>query len=272
MQKMNAIPHAQFQEIIWRHYRQHRRSFSWREQVSPYRVVVSEIMLQQTQTDRVAKKFDEFVMQFSDFSSLASASFADVLKYWKGLGYNRRALNLQRTAQIVVEQFSGRLPSSVEQLELFPGIGKATARSIYAFAFDKRTAFIETNIRTVFLHFFFANTFDVHDRDILALVEQTLPSAHYRDWYYALMDYGVMLKNTVGNLNAQSIHYKKQSKFLGSDRQLRGKILAHLLAQTKVTSGDFCAHFHDEKHRFKRILEELCKEGMVQYDNHYYSL
>jgi A/G-specific adenine glycosylase len=252
-----------FQEIIWHHYATHRRSFPWREEISPYGVVVSEIMLQQTQTHRVAAKYQAFVDAFPNFLALAEAPFSEVLRLWKGLGYNRRAMNLQKIATAIVKDYEASLPRDIISLEGFAGIGKATARSIFSFAFDAPSVFIETNIRTVFLFFFFKNrTTKVHDREIEVLVEKSLTSRP-RDWYYALMDFGAMLKKAGLNLNHQSAHYKTQSKFIGSDRQLRGRILQFLLDNSPA-SGELENNFVDEEPRFSRILAQLCSEGLVK--------
>ncbi|MFA6263372.1 MAG: hypothetical protein WCW33_02695 [Candidatus Babeliales bacterium] len=219
----------QFQRLIKDYYANNQRCFPWREQITPYCIVVSEIMLQQTQTDRVVQKFDTFVKKFPTFNALAAASFHEVLLLWKGLGYNRRAMALQNTARRVVEEFHGILPTEPEILESFPGIGPATARSIVAFAFNQPTVFIETNIRTVFIHFFFNNRTNISDKEIEPLVAQTVDKSNPREWYYALMDYGVMLKKSIGNVSRLSKHYHKQSPFKGSERQLRGLILQYLL-------------------------------------------
>lgn len=261
-----------FQAIIQHYYGQKRRPFAWRDQISSYRVVVSEIMLQQTQTDRVVPKFEQFVAQFPDFESLAKADFAEVLKYWKGLGYNRRAMALQKIAQLVVAQHNGILPSSPEILETFPGIGKATARSIVAFAFNSPTVFIETNIRTVFIYFFFQDRTDVHDKELEPLIAQTVDPVNPREWYYALMDYGVMLKKTVGNLSRKSSHYAKQSKFEGSDRQIRGKILQLLLDHRTVAQDQVALLLEKDQQRVAKILHDLVSEGFVMSNNDLLSL
>src|SRR5579872_3425524 len=194
-----------FQEIIKNYYHKNGRVFSWRQNITPYHVVVSEIMLQQTQTDRVASKFELFIDIFPDFKALANAPFEQLLRTWKGLGYNRRAIALQKVAQKVMTEFGGVLPNSVDTLATFPGIGRATASSIVAFAFNSPTVFIETNIRTVFIYFFFYDKINkrmlIHDKEILPLVEKTVDQDNPRAWYYALMDYGVLLKKQVGNLS-----------------------------------------------------------------------
>jgi A/G-specific adenine glycosylase len=256
-----------FQEII-KHFHAHkRRSFAWREQICPYRVVISEIMLQQTQTDRVAPKFDAFVKRFESFETLATASFHDVLKYWKGLGYNRRAMALQKIAQIVTHEFNGLLPNKPEILETFPGIGKATASSITTFAFNTPTVFIETNIRTVFIYFFFQNQINIHDKELEPLVNQTVDQNNPREWYYALMDYGVMLKKTVGNVSRLSSHYAKQSRFEGSDRQIRGMILQALLDHKTITNDQLFSLIDRDQQRTQKILNDLMNENLVKKKN-----
>lgn len=255
-----------FQQIIYHFYGLRRRSFSWREIISPYRVVVSEIMLQQTQTDRVATKFDLFIDRFPDFTTLAQAPFEEVLRLWKGLGYNRRALALQKIAKKVTEEFQGELPRSVEALTHFPGIGTATANAVLAYAFQHHSVFIETNIRTVFIYFFFKNQTGITDKQILSIVEKVLDRESPRDWYYALMDYGVMLKKREGNVSRLSAHYQKQSKFEGSNRQIRGMILQYLLDFKNPSIEELLNHFQSlgkEEKRVRKILQTLVNEGML---------
>src|ERR1700751_788981 len=139
---------AAFKEFVWHFYEQNKRDFAWRHVDNPYFVVVSEIMLQQTQTQRVISKYEEFIAAFPDFKSLAAASLRDVLLVWQGLGYYRRARFLHQLAQIVVNEHGGALPQDQKVLQTLPGIGPNTAGSICAFAFNKPVVFIETNIRT----------------------------------------------------------------------------------------------------------------------------
>ena len=153
-----------FKKIIWEHYRTNGRRFAWRHVADPYKVLVSEVMLQQTQTSRVKVKYPEFIKQFPDFKHLANASTAEVLRAWQGLGYNRRALYLKKLAERVIKDFGGKLPRDPAILKTLPGIGAATAGSVAAFAFNSPTIFIETNIRAVFLHFFFAGKNKVSDQ------------------------------------------------------------------------------------------------------------
>ena len=252
-----------FRTIIWDYFDEHGRNFSWRQTQNPYHILISEIMLQQTQTHRVEKKFEHFIEVFPDFHSLAKAPLRGVLSAWQGLGYNRRALALQKTAQNIVQEHNGTLPNNPEILVTFPGIGKATAASICAFAFNKPTVFIETNIRTVFIHFFFANAELVHDNDLYPLVEQTLDTSNPRHWYYALMDYGVMLKKKMINPSRKSVHHTKQSAFQGSDRQIRGLILKALTNQSALTIQELLENINRDEERVQRIIYDLMQEGFI---------
>jgi A/G-specific adenine glycosylase len=163
----------------------------------------------------------------------------------------------------VAGEYDGILPDDPDLLVSFPGIGPATAASIYVFAFNRPRAFIETNIRTVFLHFFFPDETEVNDRRIMPLVERTLDSEHPRDWYYALMDYGVLLKRIVGNASRRSSHYQRQSPFAGSDRQLRGRILQVLLDRRLVEAAELAALLDEPSTRVDRLVAALCDEGLV---------
>ncbi len=261
-----------FRKIIYAYYAHNKRLFSWRDIDDPYRVVVSEIMLQQTQTDRVKVKYEQFVQEFPTLEVLAAAPVAKVIAAWQGLGYNRRALALHLFAQRIVSEYAGRIPDNPELLRLFRGIGPATGASICAFAFNKPTVFIETNIRAVYIHCFFAGRSEVKDSEIMPLVEQTLDSLNPRMWYYALMDYGVMLKKKHKNPSRKSAHHAVQSKFEGSDRQVRGLILK-LLVQTPVMHTElFLEQIQREPDKIMRILNELEKEGFVLQNNNHYSL
>ena len=253
----------EFIVTIWDYYTQNKRDFVWRSHPTAYNVVVSEIMLQQTQTYRVAEKFDAFVAAFPDFQTLADAPFSEVLRLWKGLGYNRRALNLQKIAQAITIEHAGLLPTDPQILQKLPSIGPATAHSIITYAFNQPTMFIETNVRTVFIYFFFKNSTAVTDKMLEPLVRATVDQTNPREWYYALMDYGVMLKSTVGNLSRNSAHYAKQSKFVGSDRQVRGMILQVLLEQPGIPLGLLPATLDKQPERVERMVRDLCKDGLV---------
>ena len=216
---------SSFTKAIWDFYNANGRVFAWRHVDDPYKIVVSEIMLQQTQTHRVAQKYAIFIEEFPSFEKLAQAPLRNVLMHWQGLGYNRRGKYLHEIAQKVITEYNGSLPSSPEILITFPGIGSATAASIAAFAFNTPTVFIETNIRAVFIHWFFKDKTNVKDAELIPLIRAAVDKERARDWYYALMDYGVMLKKNSINPSRRSAHHAKQSRFEGSDRQIRGIVL-----------------------------------------------
>jgi A/G-specific adenine glycosylase len=268
---LNAKAIRLFQDVIRRHYRENGRVMPWRRTRNPYRIVVSEVMLQQTQVERVLAKYNQFISAFPDFRALAGAPTSAVLKHWQGLGYNRRALALKQSATIVMETFAGRLPRDPDVLMTLPGIGRATASAIAAFAFNKPVVFIETNIRRVFIHFFFDGEGKIHDADISPLVEQTLDTSNPREWYYGLMDYGVELGKNRQNPNRRSAHYTKQSPFEGSDRQLRGQILRALLSDT-LTARQLSRKLGADPKRMIGILGQLQKEGFIEKKGALYRL
>jgi A/G-specific adenine glycosylase len=253
-----------FSSIIKHHFQHYGRQFSWRSEITPYRVVVSEIMLQQTQTSRVEQKFERFIEQFSGFEQLARAEFSEVLGAWKGLGYNRRARYLHDIGALVTEQYGGELPDEPDVLQRFSGIGRATAASICVFAFNKAYPFVETNIRTVFIHFFFSKAQKIDDPSILDLVKKTMDQSEPRRWFYGLMDYGVMLKKTVGNLNRQSAQYTRQSRFEGSDRQVRGRILQALLDERMLSAGELASRLGEDEERVLALAGALIREGLIK--------
>lgn len=257
-----------FKTVIYDYYKIFGRPFSWRNTTNPYHIFVSEVMLQQTQTTRVRTKYEEFIALFPDFKTLANAPLYELLKAWQGLGYNRRALNLQKSAQIISEKYQGIVPSTPEELITLPGIGPATAASIAAFAYNKPTVFVETNIRVVFIHFFLNKKEKISDKEILSLVEQTLDKKNPRIWYYALMDYGVMLKAQGINPINKSKHYKKQSKFQGSDRQIRGAILKLLIKHQTIKNNEIITLLEKQlkatPERINKALNELTKENFIK--------
>jgi len=254
----------EFQQMVLLHYDLYGRNLEWRNTTDPYHILVSEIMLQQTQVERVSKKFPEFICAFPDFSSLATATLADVLAVWQGLGYNRRAIALQKCAILVMNEYYGMLPVDVDTLATFPGIGRATASSIAAFTFNRPVVFIETNIRRVFIHFFFNETGNVSDADILPLVEKALFYENPRVWYWALMDLGSALKKTVPNPNRRSKHYTKQAPFEGSDRKIRGMLLKILLKNQFLEEEEILRCVDEDPIRVRRILATLESEGFIE--------
>jgi A/G-specific adenine glycosylase len=229
-------------------------------------------MLQQTGTERVAGKYGEFINVFPDVRSLSKASPARILAVWKGLGYNRRALSILKTARAIVAEHDGRVPRTRDELLRLPGIGGSTAGGICAFAFNTPTVFIETNIRRVFIHFFFPSAPKVHDADILPLVERTLDRKNPREWYYALMDYGAMLASKGRNPNLRSAQYARQPAFEGSRRQTRGMILGILLSSKPLSIRDICVKLKRNAPYVKDIVQDLVAEGFLMKIKGRYSL
>ncbi|MDO8593976.1 MAG: A/G-specific adenine glycosylase [bacterium] len=274
--KLTAARIRGFQRKINDYYRTHKRDFPWRETRDPYAILVSEMMLQQTQAERVIPKYLEWMKKFPTPASLSNAKVSDVLKMWQGLGYNRRALNLRRAAEMIVNECKGEFPKELAEIDALPGVGPYTAGAIAAFAFNVPSVFIETNIRTVYLHFFCKGKTKVRDEEILELVECTLPVKQHsdilqnvgmsdgqgrvREWYNALMDYGAMLKSTIGNPNIHSTSYAKQSKFKGSRRELRGAILKKAALQSSVFVRDITS----KNYSVADIFAELVTEGFLK--------
>jgi A/G-specific adenine glycosylase len=253
-----------FRQHLCRFYQEQGRRLPWRETSDPYHILVSEIMLQQTQVERVALKYAPFLQAFPDVASLAAASLREIMVKWQGLGYNRRALALHRLAQRLVAEFQGHLPADVATLRTLPGIGPATAGALAAFAFHQPVVFIETNIRRVFLHCFFGGHSGIRDQKILPLVAATLDRHRPRSWYYALMDYGAWLKRTALNPNRRSAHYQRQSAFAGSDRQIRGLILKTALAARAVSVADLVQAVGKNPARTRGLIEALIREGFLE--------
>jgi len=253
-----------FQKKIYDHYHKHRRALPWRRTRSPYRILVSEIMLQQTQVERVLKKYKEFLAAFPDFSALAQVPFRDVLKIWSGLGYNRRALALQSLAKQVMADHQGKLPSDPEKLIALPGVGKYTAGAVAAFAFNRPVVFMDTNIRRVFINEFFHDHESIRDDEIFPLVEQTLDKKDPRSWYNALMDYGSMLKRGQVNPNRKSAHYVRQKPFENSSRHVRGMILKVLVKKSMLTLAQIVKKTGMDRDRIKSNLTRLYEEGFIR--------
>ena len=206
------------------------RDLPWRNIEDPYAVLVSEVMLQQTQVKRVLSYWPRFMALFPTIDALAAADTSDVLAQWQGLGYNRRALSLKRCADICSAERGGRLPETVDELVALPGIGPATAAGVVAFSFDRPALYLETNVRTVFLHELFPGEEGVTDARISPLVRLACPDTGVRAWYYALLDYGAHLKATLPNPSRRSAHHTRQSAFEGSRRQKRAELVRIVLA------------------------------------------
>lgn len=263
----------QFVETVWTYYKKSgRHTLPWRQTQDPYLILVSELMLQQTQVVRVIPKYEAFVKKWPTVQALAVASLGDVLIAWQGLGYNRRAKFLQQCAQAIVQNYQGVFPDTRAELETLPGIGPYTAGAVLAFAYNQSVVLIETNVRRVYIHHFFPTQDKVSDTDIRAFLEKTLPAEKSREWYSALMDYGTFLKKTVSNPNQRSKCYVKQSVFQGSDREIRGAIIKALIirqlsaSQLQRELGQF------EGVRIRKQADALLAEGLILLKNNVYVL
>lgn len=255
-----------FVRTVREYYRVHgRHHLLWRQTHDPYKIWVSEVMLQQTQVERVVPKYDAFLRRFPTVEALAHSRLVDVLTLWVGLGYNRRAHYMHKAANMIVSQYGGIFPETATELEMLPGIGPYTARAITTFAYERHEVFIETNIRSVFIHHFFRDRRDVDDTEILQLIEHTVPLVRVREWYWALMDYGAHLKQTLPNPSRQSKHHSTQSPFKGSVREVRGTIVRILTAEpkTKAELKKVVAKSGVNMEHFETAYTSLKKEGLL---------
>lgn len=258
-----------FVSLVWGYYDKHGRELPWRRTADPYAIMVSEIMLQQTQVSRVIPKFLAFLQTFPTVYDLADAPLSEVLKAWSGLGYNRRAKYLHESAKVITQKYHGTFPQKLDDLTALPGIGVNTAGAILAYAYNIPVVFIETNIRTVYIHHFFADKSNVTDKELLPIIKKTVDAKNPREWYWALMDYGSFLKQTVGNLSRSSKHYAKQTPFEGSKRKVRGAILRSL-ASRNLELVELEALTDDN--RTHAILKDLVAEGLISEKDGSYQL
>lgn len=279
------------------------RALPWRFVDDAYAVLVSEVMLQQTQVARVEKFWRRFLAAFPSVDALAAASTSDVLEMWQGLGYNRRALALKRAAEECSARYAGELPQAFDELVALPGIGPATAAGVRAFAWQLPGVYLETNVRAVFLHELFPEADKVPDRVLIPLVEATCPPAPAgapsaglrgygepteldggpmgpREWYYALLDYGAHLKATGENPTRRSAHYARQAAFEGSRRQKRSWIVRRVLAadaqagvRADVVAAELsaaeraCGRDGVDEVTFRSIVDDLVREGFFQRED-----
>lgn len=265
-----------FRTLVWRFYKTHgRHDLPWRhfpESLSigtrTYRILVSEIMLQQTQVERVIPFYKRFIKQFPTAKKMAEATLADVLRAWQGLGYNRRAKMLHAAAK----ELAARKIISVSELETLPGVGPYTARAVAAFAFNADVTFVETNIRTAIIHHFFPKEEGIADAAIDAVLMRVLPKGRSCEWYSALMDYGASLKRSGISHNARSMTHVKQAKFAGSLREARGAIL-RALAQGGGVPRELAGLLGEARRvQLRTALQALCAENLIEKQKGRYTL
>lgn len=273
---MNSVEKA-FVRAVYAYYKKEgRHDLAWRKTADPYKIALSEVMLQQTQVARVKEKYKAFLKLFPTAKALAAASLADVLKVWTGLGYNRRAKFLKAMAETVTKEYKGKFPKTISELERLPGVGHYTARAIATFAYNTPSVFIETNIRTVYMHHFFPHTVQesselVDDKVLMPIIEATLDAKNPREWYWALMDYGSFLKTSGVKIHRNSAQYKKQSPLKGSVREVRGaiiKVLTNgphtLVALRKKVSFD--------TPRYNTAIAQLIAENLIEKKGNTYQI
>lgn len=251
---------TKFQTHILDWYTVHKRDLPWRQTRDPYKILVSEMMSQQTQISRVVPKYVAWIERFPTVEDLAQASVRDVLVFWSGLGYNRRAVYLQRCAQVIVREYQGAFPKEENALLQLPGVGRYTARAILCFAFDMQVTVVDTNIKKIILTQFVKKD-HLPEKDIETITSMLLPKGKAYEWNQALMDYAGM------ELKKEKIRVPKQSKFTGSNRFVRGTIIKILLKHQRVTQKQLHQYVEafvtiDEK-RFTAILSLLQKDGLI---------
>ncbi|GAB1457580.1 MAG: A/G-specific adenine glycosylase [Spirochaetia bacterium] len=258
---------SQFKRAVLDFYAREGRTFPWRETRDPWAILVSEAMLQQTQTQRVEPKYRAWMKQYPDAAALAEARLSDVYESWKGLGYNSRALRLRDTARICSELYGGVPPADEGLLLGLPGIGRYTAGAVRAFAYNIPVVILETNIRAALIFHFFKGSERVSDRDLEPVAESVLDRSNSRRWYYALMDYGVWLKKHEPNPSRKAAVYARQTRFEGSLRQLRGEILRTLAALGSVSLATMAAEMGSDYQRILSAAKGLEKDGIVYLDD-----
>jgi A/G-specific adenine glycosylase len=264
--------YAEFRKTIYLNYHNAGRKFPWRTDARPWGVLVSEFMLQQTQTERVIPYWERWMERWPAPKALAEVSMAEALREWSGLGYNRRGRFLKDCAGVIVKKHGGKVPETPEKLLPLPGIGPYTAGAIACFAYNYPAIFIETNIRAVMLHFFFNGRDDVKDKEIFPILKETLDRENPRKWYWALMDYGAALKRVTVNPNRRSAHYIRQSRFEGSFRQMRGAVIKALVAQGPGDTDEIKKRTGIMKRDLYKVLEALEKESMVAEEEGLYKI
>ena len=267
---MNHRKRQKFIKKIQHWHSVNKPDLPWRKTKNPYHVLVSEVMLQKTQISRVLIKYPRFLKAFPTIQSLANAPLRRVLSVWQGMGYNRRGLYLQKAAKEIMQKHGGNVPKDVSLLDMLPGIGPYSARAIACFAYGACEPFIETNIRRVIIYEFFPRKKKVPDTEILQVLRQIQPPCFQREWYWALMDYGREGLKHIPNANRNSRHYVKQSKFEGSPRYIRAKIISYLLENKKATMEEIHASLEKDKYLtwlkntdMHRMLVRLQNEHLI---------
>jgi A/G-specific adenine glycosylase len=267
-----------FQATIFDWWKTHRRDLPWRNTNDPYKILVSEIMLQQTQVSRGLPKYLEFIETFPTVTDLAHASPSKVLKLWKGMGYNRRALYLQESAKKILTDFAGKFPQTEEELLSLPGLGIYTARAVLVFAYRQDMAMVDTNIRQIITHFFFHDE-KQSEKVIQEVADKLVPKGKSWDWHQALMDYGAI---AMINAKLQMLHKRRKLKkinpvvpFKETNRYFRGRIMDLLREkeyEEKELIGILCSTYGKDEQFYIGLLKTLENEGLAVYKTGYWKL
>lgn len=279
---------ARTQQKILTWFDAHGRSFPWRQHRDPYKTLVAEVMLQQTQTGRVAPSYSSFVERFPTVESLARAPAMDVIAAWRGLGYNRRAVDLQRAARAIVHDHGGDVPADVRTLRALPGVGEYSASAVACFAFDEQVPVIDVNVRRVLARATLG-THDAPKEKVAQTASRWLPHGDAYRWNQALMDIGAMFCRSTTPLCskcplrsacayvAKGRHLarpaappKERERFEGSRRQKRGNIVDHLrdAASAGITLGALARALHPDQPPadlswLVELLQGLERDGLV---------
>jgi A/G-specific adenine glycosylase len=261
-----------FRKTVYSYFEAHGRSFPWREDLNPWGIVVSEFMLQQTQTSRVIHYWKHWMERWPSPAALARENLETALKEWSGLGYNRRCRFLLECARAIAEKPGGMVPQSPEELLKLPGIGHYTAGAIACFAYNHPSVFIETNIRSAALHFFFPAKTGIKDEELYPILQKSLDPENPRIWYWALMDYGAGVKKKEANPGRRSAGYVRQSPFEDSFRKLRGQLVRTLAAEGPAGTPELKSRTGLEEEEIYRVLGALEKDGMVAEKEGIYSI
>ncbi len=279
----------EIQRLILAWYSQNKRTLPWRSTKDMYHIVVSELMLQQTQVDRVIPKYHAFLKRFPTIYDLARASAAEVIDEWAGLGYNRRALYLHQFAQTVMKAHNGIIPQEREQLLELPGIGPYTSQAIRCFGFGKDVPVVDINIKRIYSRLFFKG--EGSENELQNVAREIVPTGNGVAWNNALMDFGSLIcedkpRCDICPLTAHCSAYKAgtpekyvkpktQSKFIGSNRYYRSMIIKALRKNNftlplkkikKLKPNDKSEEW------FEAVIAGLEKEGLIIKKNGMLSL
>lgn len=254
-----------FQKKVLSFYTQHGRDLPWRKTTDPYKILLSEVMLQQTQVSRVIEYYTQWTSRWPTIESLAEASQKDVLRAWMGLGYNRRAIHLHQAARAISKTFDGDVLKAMNSYDEVPGIGPYTSRAVQIFSSNADIVTVDTNIRRILIHEFLLSE-NLSPKVLWLLAERCLPSGRSREWHNALMDYGALLMTSrKTGIRPLAI----QSRFKGSDRQIRGIVIRSLLQHPSPLS-ELEKITNVNTIRLKKILNKMIQESLISaYDNQY---